>query len=98
VVCADDTLIDLTIGQLNSRRFGIDFSPPYVTIETDEGFLLGRSPLVGIQDGMLVVYRAYPDEHTHEKSTSWGRNPQFRRQLLDAGRRVAERLSSLSDI
>jgi hypothetical protein len=56
VVCVDNTLIDLTIGQINDWCFGIDFTPPYVTIETDAGFLSGLSPLIGIQDGMLVIY------------------------------------------
>jgi len=97
VICEDNTLIDLTIGQLNDSRFGINFVPPYVTIETDEEFLSGRSPLTGIQDGMLVCYRAFPDERTYERSNSWGRSS-FREQLLEVGRRVARKVGHLSDI
>ncbi|QDV20038.1 hypothetical protein Pan153_47070 [Gimesia panareensis] len=97
VVCVDETLIDLTIGQLNDSRLSIDFTPPWVTIETDPGFLSGRNGLVGVQDGMLVIYWAYPDERTYEDSNSWGTNPEFLSQLKYFGSQFAETLQSLSD-
>jgi hypothetical protein len=98
VVCVDNTLIDLTIGQINDVKFGINFSPPYVTIETDEGFLSGRSPLIGIHDDMLVMYRAYPNERTFEQSNSWGKDHQFRQQLLEFGMEFAESAAGMANL
>ncbi|MFA5058960.1 MAG: hypothetical protein WC485_12665, partial [Opitutaceae bacterium] len=89
VVIAENALIDLTIGQLNDSRFDISFDPPHVTIEADESFLAGRSPLIGIQDGMMVCYRAYPEETTFEASKAWT-DPIFREELRQVGQRAAE--------
>lgn len=88
-IVADNTLIDLTIGQLNSSEFSINFNPPYVSIETDEMFLSGGSPLIGVQDGMLVAYFPYPEERTHESSISWS-EPGPREQLRTVAEKVAK--------
>lgn len=87
VVVADNTVIDLTIGQLNDKKFGINFNPPYVTIEADKKFLSGKSLLMGEQDGMLLSYFAFPNERTYEASDSW-KKPTFRQQLKAVANRV----------
>jgi hypothetical protein len=89
-------MIDLTIGQLNDPSFSIGLSPPYGIIETDEGFLVGRSPLMGSQNGTLVCYQAFPGEASFEKSRSWT-HPQFRQQLKEIGLRAAKRFDGLPD-
>lgn len=96
VVLADNTVIDLTIGQLNSEEYAILLDPPYVTIEADELFLSGKAPLIGQQDGILVCYYAFPDERTHEKSDSWTKL-EFREQLRTVGERVAKSFEGNSD-
>ncbi len=89
VVLVDNTVIDLTIGQLNHDTFAINFDPHYAMIEADENFLAGKSPLVGEQDGMLICYFAFPDEKTHENSESWN-DPAFRHELKKVGNNVAK--------
>ena len=89
VVVADNTLIDLTIGQLNDKTFGISFNPTYVTVETDEKFLAGKSLLIGEQDGSVVCYCAFPNERTYEASDSW-KKPELRQQLKIVADRVVK--------
>lgn len=90
VVVADNTVIDLTIGQLNNNEtFAINFVPPYVIIEADDNFLAGKSPLIGEQDGMLVAYFAFPTERTYQNSESWNK-PDLRQQLKCVADRVAK--------
>jgi hypothetical protein len=88
VVIVDNTLIDLTIGQLNDSRFNIDFNPPALAAPVMESFLNGTQPLTFILNGMLVYYRAYPNERTHEASRSWT-DEAFREELKAAGMRTA---------
>jgi hypothetical protein len=87
-VVVENQMIDLTLGQINSATFGIQFEPPYAVLETDPQFLSGQGPYIGVQDGMLVIYRAYPDEKTYEQSKSWT-DPRFREQLKEVGVRAA---------
>ena len=87
-VVIDDTLIDLTIGQLNDDEFNIALHPPALTIPVTEAFLKGEQPLLFIIDGMLIYYQAYPDEWTFESSKSWS-DAKFRCELKAAGERTA---------
>ena len=89
VVVADNTVIDLTIGQLNDKTFGINFNPPYVTVEADDKFLAGKSLLIGEQDGMIVCYFSFPNERTYEASDSW-KKPELRQQLKNVADRVVK--------
>jgi len=87
-VIIDDTMIDLTLGQLNDNRFNIDFNPPALTVPVTEAFLTGDERLTFIVDGMLVSYQAYPNERTFEASKSWT-DPTFRGELEAVGERTA---------
>lgn len=80
VVVADIAMIDMTIGQLNSERFGIHFESPHIIIEIPKGFLSEQQLLVSIVNNMMVCYQTYPDERTYEESCSWN-DPNFRNQL-----------------
>lgn len=95
-IVVKNTLIDLTLGQLNDPAFRIDLSPPYVTVQADAEFLAAKRPLMGVRDGMLVCYEAFPDEKTHLQAQSWSET-EFRRELQQAGQRLAEKLKGLSD-
>lgn len=88
VVLAENSVLDMTIGQLNDVRFHIHFDPPHVEIESDNDFLSGNQLLVGTQDGMMIAYRAFPEETTFQESRSWS-DADFRNQLQDAGIRAA---------
>jgi len=90
VVVADGTLIDMTIGQFNSSRLGIELSPPYLTSATNRDFLAGAQKLYAVRNGHLICYRAYPAERTHEASRSWT-DPTERANLQRIGRQTASR-------
>jgi hypothetical protein len=89
-VIVDNTLIDLTIGQLNDTQFNINFNPPALTAPVTQSFLAGDEPLIFTTDGMLVYYMAYPNERTFELSKAWT-DETFRKQLDAAGKRTAAR-------
>lgn len=90
VVVAENHLIDLTIGQINSDEFKISFSPTWQTVEVDTDFLTGKKPIVAVCDGMCICYFAYPEERTYEASKSWGAKggAEFRQQLKSMGLKV----------
>ena len=97
VVVCENTVIDLTIGQLNDTKFAIDITPPYITIEADVPFLTGKAPVVGIRtDGSAIAYFAFPDERTYEKSDSWV-NVDFRKQLHEVAQDVVIQFGGKSD-
>ncbi len=54
VVIVDKTLIDMTIGQLNSPHFGIDLTPPSITVAIDGDFLSGAKKLYVIHNGCRI--------------------------------------------
>ena len=88
----DRMIYDLTLGQINNDELLINFDPPYTTMESDEAFESGRQPLVGIMDGMLTIYRCFPDDLTFEISNSWNRTSSFRPTLDRLLQRSVERL------
>lgn len=92
VVVVDGTLIDMTIGQLNSPHFVIELSPPYLTTATDTEFLSGAKKLYAIRNGCLIGYQAYPAERTHELSRSWIDRAE-RANLQRIGRQTASRFA-----
>lgn len=97
VVIQEGTLVDLTIGQLNSDVFKIRFDPPYIATTVDAIFLAGKGPHVVHINGRIIVYWAFPKENTHEASKSWT-DPDFSEQLKGVGRRVADIFKDLPDV
>jgi hypothetical protein len=89
VVVCENSLIDLTVGQLNDPLFSIDITPPYVTMEVDDDFLTGRRPSICVDatNGTVAAYFAFPDERTYETSYSWT-NKEFRKQLQEVAKNV----------
>ena len=96
VVVCDNTVIDLTIGQLNNPKFAIDLAPPYLTFEADEDFLNGRCAFVSIQNGCVLAYSAFPDERSHEQSGSWT-NKKFGKQLNEIAQDVVRAFEGKPD-
>jgi len=80
-VVSDGTLYDLTIGQLNDHKLSIAFNPGYLTTEADSEFLNGTKPLMGLHEGMFVVYQAFPAEVSFLQSQSWTPESAFHSQL-----------------
>lgn len=91
VVVAENALIDMTIGQLNSPKLSVHFDPTWTIVEADPGFLAGANPIIGIQAGMMIRYQAFPDERTYEASQSWGSRggQKFRQELRAVGSHMA---------
>jgi hypothetical protein len=94
VVVVDKTMIDLSIAQINSTQFGINFKPDFVTTGVTDEFLSGEKPLIVIVDGMLAIYRSYPNETTFETSNSFA-GPAFPAQLKEIGIRAASLVRNL---
>ena len=96
VVVCEKTLIDLTIGQVNSSKLSINLNPPHLTFEAKEEFLAGTALFVHSFCGSVIVYQAYPDERTYEKSGSWT-DQTFRRQLRQVAESVAKAFEGKPD-
>jgi hypothetical protein len=94
VAVADGAMIDLTMAQLNEPFFNIAIKPDFMVTETDEPFLEGKQPAVFIHDGMLFMYKAFPEEGTYKTSRSFS-EPGFRGELKNVGLSAARALKTV---
>ena len=90
VVVANETLIDMTIGQINADAYDINFAELYLTATITPGFLSGSAWLPVKRDGMLVCYQAYPDESTYLSSDSWRSNAKKKSAASDLQDRLRQ--------
>ena len=64
-------------------------------MDTHNEFLSGKQPLVGIRDGMLFFYQAFPEEDSYKKSRAFT-DPGFRGDLRRVGLETANLLKGVS--
>lgn len=91
-IVVEGTMIDLTIGQMNSEEYRIKFTEDYLTASPTADFLSGSAWLFVKKDGMLICYRAFPDETTYTQAESWRDTP-LRLKLKNVANAVVRQFS-----
>lgn len=90
VVIADGVLLDPTIAQINSNKFGIDIDPSYLSAHVYVEFLQGKQWLIVESGETTVCYKAYPWMKSFTASRSWN-DDDFRKALRNVGKEVARK-------
>lgn len=59
------TMLDLTIDQAHKPEWDIDLLDKVLRIEVDDQFVSGKAPRQCEVNGLLLIYRAYPDDDSY---------------------------------
>lgn len=62
-------LCDLTIGQANRPDWEVDLPPMCFRVSDD--FVAGRRPFQKVVNGSLVIYKAFPKDHSYSEASDW---------------------------
>ena len=89
VIVYNNHLIDPTIGQLNSEKFGILFNPPYILLAGGDQKIGEEHFLYTANQEHFIAYETYPDERSYLSSKSWS-DTIFVDELFEVATRVVE--------
>lgn len=83
-----NALLDLTIVQAHKPEWDISLQP--LCLRVNDDFVCGRTPHNGKVNGSLVIYDAYPDDHSYNDDGNW----MAIKGLDEAASNVVRRLTS----